>query len=131
MVGFEPSRKKVRTAGTRQTAVCRFAPANVPRWASANPFAPTRNKKWCFMHPFLFLFWAKYGFDTRTLRSNVGSTTSQRAPGERSPRPADVNECPAGTAHLCASRGNLSPRPILPPSFEFFNYWYKTHSLFQ
>lgn len=57
-MGFEPSGKKVRTAGTRQTAVCRFAPANVPRSASANPFAPTSNKKRCFVHHFLLLFWA-------------------------------------------------------------------------
>lgn len=34
------------------------ASANVPRSASANPFAPTSNKKRCFMHHFLLLFWA-------------------------------------------------------------------------
>lgn len=47
--------------------------------------APTRNENGAFMRLFLFLVGAEHGFDTRTLRSNVGSTTSQRAFGERSP----------------------------------------------
>ena len=55
MCGFEPARKAVRTAGERQTAVCRFASTRTSQGrAPAQPSHSDQNKRHHFCGVFCF-----------------------------------------------------------------------------
>ncbi len=112
--------KQVRTAGTRQTSVCRFASANVPRSASANPVTPTTIKKAVFNR----IFYCACGFarNRPLIASTIsGSTTST---GKQATRSLNANECPTATAYLYTTCARDSCHPDHKFLTAFFIYEY-------